>query len=537
MIHFNKKYIHGVIAFILLTFIAGCQDDHLLENHPSEVTTDFLYKSAEGLQSAVSGLYTIDRSNAATDESNYFAFIMGDAGTDLDFNRASRQRISRYSPLVDFTTEPMIRNWWNKWYRLIERANSIIYFGEEADIDENSKKAILREAYIFRAYAYFWLVRKFENIWLNTDPTTYQNIDNRTYNVAAKSNVYDLIISDLDTALSYYGNDWSAVPGRFNQGVARLLRADVALWLNDWQTAADHAGKIITDGPFRLEQPDRIFTKDGRNNTSESMYVMQFDEFAAGGGTRHRLPLIFTTEYRQVPGCVMVSEYGGYGWTRIHPNPYLISLYDDKNDLRWDAWWKHYYTYNDPEFDFSRVPYNFGDTLKPGQSGSLRGNNYYRNANIGTKKYWDWVKDPKVTTSYNNVYIFRYPLVLFIAAEANMRLGKDDIALGYLNQIRTSRIRSTAPDRLLTSINQDILLEEFARELALEGHRWFMLKRLNILVERVQLHGGVTSFRGIAAPDPAYYEARTNIQPFHIRWPIPQAERDAMGGFPQNEGY
>jgi hypothetical protein len=34
-----------------------------------------------------------------------------------------------------------------------------------------------------------------------------------------------------------------------------------------------------------------------------------------------------------------------------------------------------------------------------------------------------------------------------------------------------------------------------------------------------------------------YYSARTNIKPYHVRWPIPHAERDAMGGFPQNEGY
>jgi len=64
-----------------------------------------------------------------------------------------------------------------------------------------------------------------------------------------------------------------------------------------------------------------------------------------------------------------------------------------------------------------------------------------------------------------------------------------------------------------------------------------MLKRVGKLVERVHLYGGVSSFRGVAAPNPLYYACRTNIQPYHVRWPIPQGERDAMGGFPQNEGY
>jgi hypothetical protein len=44
-------------------------------------------------------------------------------------------------------------------------------------------------------------------------------------------------------------------------------------------------------------------------------------------------------------------------------------------------------------------------------------------------------------------------------------------------------------------------------------------------------------FRRIIATDPAWYSARTNIQDYHVRWPIPQSEIDAMGNYPQNPGY
>lgn len=530
-----KQYKATILLILIVFANTGCEN-YLKEVNPSEVTTDFLYSTADGIQAAVNGLYTIERAQLEESESNYFALIAGDAGTDIDFNRASEADISRYRVDVDLTTKTAIRSWWQKWYRIIERSNSIITFGEAADIEPIAKKAVLRDAYVYRAYAYFWLVRKFDNIWLNTDPTTYMNTDGRTYTAAKQEDVYKLIISDLDKAIEYYGTDWSLVAGKFNQGVARLLRADVALWQKDYQTAAIQSTKIITDGPFALESPDRIFTTDRRNLTKESMYVMQFDEFAPGGGVGHRLANIFTTQYRSVPGCISAKEYGSYGWTRIHPNPYLISLYDSKNDKRWNNWWQHYYKYNDPAYDFSKLKYKYGDTLKVAQNSSLTGDNYYRNANISCKKYWDYVRDPLSTRSFNNLYMFRYPQVLLIASEAYMRLGDNTKALSYINQIRQSRILAS-PNQLFTTISEDLILDEFARELAFEGQRWFLLKRVGKLVERVQLYGGVTSFRGVASPNPLYSACRGNIKPYHVRWPIPQAERDAMGGFPQNEGY
>jgi len=308
------------------------------------------------------------------------------------------------------------------------------------------------------------------------------------------------------------------------------------LWQKDYPTAAAQSVKIITDGSFALVSPDQIFTTDRRDNTKESMYVMQFDEFAPGGGVGHRLANIFTTQYRSVPGCISSKEYGGYGWTRIHPNPYLLSLYDDRTDKRWNAWWQHYYKYNDPAYDFSKLKYKLGDTLKVSQNSSLTGDNYYRNANISCKKYWDYIRDPLLTRSFNNIYIYRYPQVLLIASEANMRMNDNTNALKYINMIRQSRI-TASPNQLLTTISEDVLLDEYARELAFEGQRWFLLKRVGKLVARVRLYGGVTSFRGVAAPNPLYYACRANIQDYHVRWPIPQAERDAMGGFPQNPGY
>ncbi len=124
-----------------------------------------------------------------------------------------------------------------------------------------------------------------------------------------------------------------------------------------------------------------------------------------------------------------------------------------------------------------------------------------------------------------------------MAAESFMRIGDPGKALSYINTLRRNRISAEDPNRELTSIDLESIVEEHARELAFEGRRWFFLKRLDLLVDRVREHGGLSMYRGILATDPAWYSARSNIKDFHVRWPVPQSEIDAMGGFPQNVGY
>ncbi len=531
--------VNKLLAILLIIIISGswsCKK-YLDEEHPSEVTTDFLYSTQEGLEVAVVGLYAMERAQVDDNESSDFVLIQGDAGTDIDFVRAAvNPSVARYRTDVSLPDQGVIRSWWRKWYQIIERTNSIITFGKQASISDSAKKTILREAYIYRAYAYFWLVRKFDNIWLNLEPTTYENITNREFTPASQEAVYQQIVSDLETAIASFGNNWSTRPGQFGLGAALYLRIDVALWQQDYQTAATLSARLISDGPYGLVDPTQVYTRDGRNDTKEAIYVMQFDEFAVGGGYFHRLPLVFTADYKQVPGIKMVSDFGGYGWARIFPNEYLISLYDSVNDNRWSAWWQHYYTYNDETYNFSGLQYKLGDTLKYGQNSMLSGTNYFRDASISCKKYWDYIKLPNTLRSYNSIYMFRFSEVYLMAAEAEMRLGNTSQALSYINTLRQSRI-SPNPSQLLTTIDQEILLEENARELAFEGKRWFFLKRIGLLVERVREHAGTTMFRGFIATDPSWYSGRTNIQDYHVRWPIPQSEIDAMGGFPQNLGY
>ena len=114
-----------------------------------------------------------------------------------------------------------------------------------------------------------------------------------------------------------------------------------------------------------------------------------------------------------------------------------------------------------------------------------------------------------------------------IAAEAYLNMGSPGQAVPYINTIREraarpgheAQMRITAAD-----VDLDFLLDEWAREFAGEQLRWFILKRNNMLVERVRAH----------QPD-----AQDNIQECHRLRPIPQGQLDAVENddeFTQNPG-
>ena len=73
------------------------------------------------------------------------------------------------------------------------------------------------------------------------------------------------------------------------------------------------------------------------------------------------------------------------------------------------------------------------------------------------------------------------------------------------------------------AVDLSMILDERARELVGEGHRWYDLTRTGTLVERVKAHNS---------------DAKDNIQSHHVIRPIPLSQIDrTKGGYPQNPGY
>jgi hypothetical protein len=115
-----------------------------------------------------------------------------------------------------------------------------------------------------------------------------------------------------------------------------------------------------------------------------------------------------------------------------------------------------------------------------------------------------------------------------ILAEASLKLGDLTEAVSAINVVRRRAAfpgKEAAMEITADQLNMDFILDERARELLGEKHRWFDLKRTGTLIERVKKHN----------PD-----AAPNIQPFHVLRPIPADQLDRVTNkdeFKQNDGY
>src|SRR5690606_119845 len=114
---------------------------------------------------------------------------------------------------------------------------------------------------------------------------------------------------------------------------------------------------------------------------------------------------------------------------------------------------------------------------------------------------------------------------------AIIRQGGDlNEAAEMVNVVRRRAARpgmEAAMEVTAADMTLDFILDERARELYAEGHRWFDLKRFGKLVEMVQRRN---------------HEAKDNIQEHHLLRPLPQSQIDRTRNedgspFGQNPGY
>jgi hypothetical protein len=517
------------ILLVALVLFSSC-NDWLAEENFTKIDTNAIYKDEAGIQVAVGALYNMQRayermSDAnGTTQNNIWVYCADDLGTTRTFNDAQLYK-SAMTP-VNFP-----RGKWTNGYNLIDRASAVISQARSAVFTtEANRPQFIAEARVIRAMTYFKLWQLYDHILLDTIATTPANFeDPQVYQPATQEAILGLIKFDLDHAI--VSLPYAAIPGKVNQGLARHLRAQVAAWEEDWATAATQCEHIIVNGGYALEPIEKVFGADV--NHKETIYTLQLDQVLGGqdklaGGSSTVIGAIFQARYYEMPGGYIIEDnvYGGnsYAWTT--PNDYLKSLmsWDRATGLSPDKRFTNYFYPDSLIGNKPGSPY-FGKKLPK----SAYPNNF-RQYHWSVMKYRDFVKAPGTAASFKDIMLVRYAETLLLAAEANWRLTHnttDAKALGYINQVRFRAFGDHAYD--LTAIDQNTILDEHARELAFEGGRWFLLKRMGVLVERVNLY---KKFGSSTADEKGIVMA-----PHMVRWPIPQDQIDLMGTFPQNDGY
>tara|TARA_R110002051_G_scaffold2528_1_gene13061 strand:- start:1234 stop:1947 length:714 start_codon:yes stop_codon:yes gene_type:complete len=232
--------------------------------------------------------------------------------------------------------------------------------------------------------------------------------------------------------------------------------------------------------------------------------------------------------YDRVPGVARTLEQGGRPWSRLSPSKYYWTLFENE-DGRLGAWHKSEWTIDDP--DNIDTSLSGGSTLQAGDvltvdhpyfqdwASNEREARYLEPTTTKTWEDGTYGRLASEAQGFRNIIVNRLSEAYIIAAEAYFRSNNTGATLKALNALRERAYGNSTGN--FTTINLENIIEEHARELGHEGHRWAFLNRLGILRERVRLHNP---------------SASTNIQDKHVRWPIPQNFVDQLG-VQQNSGW
>ena len=538
----NKSFIFSLSLLTSLLLTSCLEEDFLKDELLSNTSVEFLYSSPEGLENAVVGLYALNRQPYdfyTWQNVTWNGMIPLILPAKSDISVGIDGEISLYSRLTwgatrgDFGVTAGYNFFWSLNYKIIDRANAIIQ-GAEALIEAGDTSAgltqSLAEAKAMRAQSYFTLYRLFKNIYVKTEPTNPETAFERVQDKSSEAEIFALIREDLSYAsqnLQYQTTQF----GRWNKGAVDHLRAKVEMWQNEYQAAADIIDQLISEGPYSLVGVDEVF--NGELNHAETLFAINFEKQTIGGGGPNITNWSVVSAYWNADGLVQSVENGGNGFGFISLNQYVIDLLNaDPNDRRKDnTYYIFEYLYNDE----GTLPNGkqIGEPLDLYTNHPTDPNQffpYHRRQNPGVLKYFDSSIEPTDREHFTNVMIYRLAESYLIGAEAHMLLGNTSRALDYLNDVR---VRAGAAP--VSTIDIDVVLDERARELAFEGHRWYTLKRTGKMYEYMMDHMNNDNMNEHYYPDG---NPKDLFRAHMENLPIPQEQLDLLGdNYPQNEGY
>ena len=539
--------------FILATFVTmlSCED-FLEEDNIANVASATYYPTAAGLEDAVKATYGIMKEYYGPE----IGWTMGVFGTDTYQEGAdgSHKYVNRYDSGHNSAAR-YFRDTWRIFYRGINQANAVVNRSESVEgVSEALKNTRVAEARFLRALYYFVLTRHYGDIHLSLEET--EGVEVEANKTSAEEIYKQAIIPDLEFAISNLPNTQSDY-GRATKAAAEFLLAK-ALMTRSYKSFAESTdasraetlmSNVINNYGFELQESVLDMWSLASEANSEFIWTIQnnksqVDEGLDGFG--HRGHLYFLMEYDKKPGMTRDTE-NGRPWKRFRPTDYMLSLYDRTIDRRYDETFKHVWYSNNPNVPNLKVgdtalyipgpgldkngidqDAKWTDAAKAGVLHQVYTTGDYNNRTFPSLNKWiDNTRPNRQHTQGQRDYVLmRLADAYLIRAEARLKQGNKSDAAADLNTVRTRAAwDGKEAEMQITAADVDIyfILEERARELLGENHRWFDLTRTGKLIELVKLHNPTSA---------------GNIQDHNVLRPIPLDQIDrTSGGYPQNPGY
>lgn len=459
-------------AIVGALMVSGCKKDFLKTQPTSFVTPEQLGDAARQdpklLDGSIAGLYTTMFTVGVGGTTRHDDF--GQKGVDIYSDMLSSDMvlgalnygwyapITRYTATVDFTTnEDYIP--WRYYYRQIFGANAIIDIlgGTDAVPETDALKATMGQAKAMRAYGYFYLSQlyapdygdgsaKILPIYTSTDATKA----NQPKSTAKE--VWDLMVSDLTTAITYLDGFQRTTKDQVDQNVAKGLLAYVLAARgtpDDWNQVASLCQDI----------------KDAYPKTTPEELVYNGSNLAEAGFNNVATPSwMWGVDITLAQGLDLISWWGqvdlftySYAWAG-DPKTIDEGLY---NEIKSDDIRKGQF---DPPNGGEEADYGYS----PGDFDYMPLNKFYDPGRIDGGQR-------QITT---DLLYMRSDEFYLLYAEAEAYLGDDDVARQALSSYLSDRITDVSYiDALSGQALKDEIYLQTRIELWGEGKSYLAMKR------------------------------------------------------------
>ena len=509
----KNKIIWAVLAALpMLMFASGCKK--FLDRQPLTQTLADLNQGTLEAQSF--GMYNTLRTTSGFSELVWLDFhSIRDDDAQKGSSATDGAEINTMFETFQYAKSDWAPNtYWNDHYTLINLANKELFFADSLHLTDPASLRNLGEAYFFRAYSFFELVKTYGEV-----PLINFYFTNAAAGIRPKSSVtaiYAQIDADLQKASAYLPQNWSVggnniYPGRLTSGAANTLWAQTYLQRQNWTKVVALCNIIKSSTEYALLPDFKDVWQEDVNglgkNSKESIFETQC--MMGANGTPDNGNQWGTCQQVRQGGAANIWNLG-WGWNV--PTPKLVAAWDNTDPRKGKT------ILFSGQFDGGNAAGGYGATLPAYAPGTSLDQPYWNKkvySNPTMRQFTGHLTDGNA--KWINHRVLRYADVILMLAEASNELGDGATAEANLELIRNRASGGLGAGRTIvpkiTFVDQaqmrTAIKNERRWEFAMEGYRFNDLVRWGDAITELGSLGYTNRCR--------YY-------------PIPQAAIDLSGG-------
>lgn len=400
------------------------------------------------------------------------------------------------SPYLTFTVngtdEDLVSMSYSLW-AVIGHANTVYDHLKGSAASESVRNQCMGECLVWKAMAYFYLVRTFGDVPIVHDNT--EELVNGTYNEkfkVQKADVYEYIVMTLEKAMELLPKSSSA--GRIDYYCAEGLLAKIyltkagvsgSLDAADLAEAAEYAKDVIDNSGRKLVADYSDVFRLSNNKSEESLIAWRWtangNVWTAQNSLQSDLAIEGFDEFGDCWGgwagmSVDLQEAFGVKLLEQNPDSWMNGTDARRKATLMLAGDKYSYFWADKGgFDYLKFIYDTDyNSAATGSLQSSTGSNTVKHLYGNAQDHLDGA-GASASYMYNSLatHLLRLSDVYLIYAEAKMGTAKTTTDPTAIDAFYTVRHRANSTYERPSSITWDDVWKERRLELAMEGDRWY----------------------------------------------------------------